>query len=262
MLFLPRWRSRERERADALEQEVTALQAALEKCRSVAGQCAKMPRGLKAATFAAILALGFVLGVYREPIMQSVTGLAMAVGISAPSRDADAAYAALDKGNYAAAMKLARPLAEEGDARARSLVGYVHYHGRGVKQNDAEALKWFRLAADQGDASAQLHLGNMYAQGQGVPQDQAKAGKWYRVAAEQGFAQAQYNLGLWYATGEGGEVDNVNAHMWFNLAAARFPSTDTRNRTLAVRNRDVMAGRMTADQLAEAQRLAREWQSK
>jgi uncharacterized protein len=262
MLFLPRWRSRDRERADALEQEVTALQAALAKCRSVAGQCANMPRGLKTATFAAILALGFVLGIYREPIMQSVTGLAMAVGVSAPTRDADAAYAAFDKGNFAAAMRLARPLADAGDARARSLVGYLYYHARGVKQDDVEALKWFRLAADQGDASAQLHLGNMHAQGQGVPQDQAAAGRWYRLAADQGYAQAQYNLGLWYATGEGGEADNVSAHMWFNLAAARFPSTDARNRNLAVRNRDVVAGRMTPEQLAEAQRQAREWQSR
>jgi uncharacterized protein len=262
MSLFPRWRSRERERAAALEQEVTALQSALAACRSMAGRCAALPRGVKTATFAAILALGFVLGVYREPILHSVTGLAMAVGVSAPTRDVDAAYAALEKGRYAAALKLARPLAEEGDARARSLVGYVYYHGRGVKQDDVEALKWFRLAAEQGDASAQLHLGNMYAQGQGVPQDQAKAGKWYRLAAEQGFAQAQYNLGLWYATGEGGEADNVSAHMWFNLAAARFPSTDMRNRSLAVRNRDVVAGRLTPEQLADAQRLARQWQSR
>jgi len=262
MPLLSLWRSRDRERADALEQEVTALQTALDKCRSVAGHCASLPRGVKAVSFGAILALGFVLGVYREPIMQSVTGMAMAVGISGPSRDADAAYAALDKGNYTRSMNLARPLAEAGDARARSLVGYLYYHGRGVKQDDAEALKWFRLAADEGDAQAQLHLGNMYAQGQAVPQDQAKAGKWYRLAAEQGYAQAQYNLGLWYATGAGGETDNVSAHMWFNLAAARFPSTDTRNRSLAVRNRDVVAGRMTAEQLAEAQRLARWWRPK
>jgi uncharacterized protein len=262
MSLLSLWRNRDRKRADALEQEVTALQAALARCRSVAGQCAGMPRGVKTAAFAAILALGFVLGVYREPIMRSFTGLAMAVGISGPSRDADAAYAAFDKGNFSTALKLARPLAEEGDARARSLIGYLYYHARGVKQDDGEALKWFRLAADQGDPSAQLHLGNMYAQGQGVPQDQAEAGKWYRLAADQGYAQAQYNLGLWYATGGGGEADNVSAHIWFNLAAARFPSTDARNRNLAVRNRDVVAGRMTPEQLAEAQRLAREWQSR
>jgi TPR repeat protein len=186
----------------------------------------------------------------------------MAVGTSASSRDPDAAYAAFEKGDFATALRRARPLAEEGDARARSLLGSIYYHGRGVKRDDAEALRWLRLAADQGDASAQLLLGNMYAQGQGVAQDQAEAGAWYRLAAEQGFAQAQYNLGLWYATGEGREPDYVRAHMWFNLAAARFPSTDTRNRNLAVRNREVVAARMTPEQLTEAQRLAREWDLK
>jgi hypothetical protein len=131
-----------------------------------------------------------------------------------------------------------------------------------VKQDDYQAANWFRRAAEQGEPAAQLHLGNMYAEGQGVPQDSREAAVWYRRSADQGFAQAQYNLGLWYANGEGGEQNNIAAHMWFNLAAARFPSTDTRNRDLAVRNRDVIAGRMTAAQLAEAQKLAREWQPK
>ena len=262
MPLFPRWRSRDRERAAALEQEVTALQAALAKCRSVAGRCADVPRGVMPVVLAAVLALGFVVGVYREPIIQSVAGLAMAVGISSPSGDVDAAYAALEKRNYDAALKLARPLADAGDARAQSLLGLIYYRGRGVKQNDDEAAKWFRLAAGQGDAAAQLNLGNMYAEGQGVPQDSAEAAKWYHRAAEQGYAQAQYNLGLWYANGEGGVQDNISAHMWFNLAAARFPSSDTRNRELAVRNRDVVAGRMTPEQVAEAQRLAREWRPK
>jgi hypothetical protein len=66
-----------------------------------------------------------------------------------------------------------------------------------------------------------------------------------------------------YARGEGGTPqDNVSAHMWFNLAAARFPASDTRNRDVAVRSRDVVAGKMTAEQIAEAQRRAREWKPK
>jgi len=123
-------------------------------------------------------------------------------------------------------------------------------------------VKWFRLAADQGDAPAQFNLGVMYAEGQGVPQDNAQAAEWYRLAADHNHAQAQYNLGLWYAQGEGGSQDYVSAHMWFNLAASRFPASDTRNRSLAVKNRDVMAGKMSSEQVAEAQKLAREWKPK
>jgi hypothetical protein len=53
--------------------------------------------------------------------------------------------------------------------------------------------------------------------------------------------------------------DYVAAHMWFNLAAAHFPASDVRNHELAVRNRGLVANKMTREQIAEAQNLAREW---
>ena len=137
------------------------------------------------------------------------------------------------KGDYPAALKLAQPLADDGDARAESIVAQIHYRGRGVPQSDTEAAKWFRRAADQGDAVAQFYLGVMYNEGRGVPQDYAEAAKWYKLAAEQGDALAQYNLGLSYARGEGVTPDPVTAHMWLNLASARFPAGDSRNRTAA-----------------------------
>ncbi|MFL6931702.1 MAG: tetratricopeptide repeat protein, partial [Xanthobacteraceae bacterium] len=97
--------------------------------------------------------------------------------------------------------------------------------------------------------------------GQGVPQDFAEGVKWFRLAADQGDPQAQYNLGLSYAKGELGEPDNVSAYMWFNLAAARFQGTDTR-RHAAISGRDVAASKMTQEQIAEAQKRAREWRQK
>ena len=63
---------------------------------------------------------------------------------------------------------------------------------------------------------------------------------------------ASYNLGIMYAKGEGVPQDYVLTHMWFNLSAAQGNDN-------AVTNRDIAAGLMTSDQLAEAQRLAREW---
>ena len=61
---------------------------------------------------------------------------------------------------------------------------------------------------------------------------------------------------MMYENGLGVPQDYVEAHMWYNLAAAQLSGED---RDLAVKNRDVVAGRMTADQIAEAQRRAREW---
>jgi TPR repeat protein len=122
-------------------------------------------------------------------------------------------------------------------------------------------VQWFRRAADQGNASAQFYLGVMSAEGHGLPQDYAKAASWYRLAAEHGDPQAQYNLGLSYAEGEGVSLDMVSAHVWLNLAAARFLASDVRIRS-ATRARDLVASKMTPEQLAEAQRRAREWQAK
>ena len=92
----------------------------------------------------------------------------------------------------------------------------------------------------------------MYQLSHGVPQDNEAAVSWYRKAAEQGLAEAQYNLGVMYANGDGVAQDYAAAHMWFNLAAAN------RNRN-AVKARDIVAAQLTPAQIAEAQKLAREW---
>jgi TPR repeat protein len=99
----------------------------------------------------------------------------------------------------------------------------------------------------------------MYKHGQGVPQDSAQAVTWYRRAAEQGLALAQLDLGLMYETGQGVSQDNIQAHKWLNQAAARASASEHQLRELAVAGRDRVAARMTAAQIAEAQRLAREW---
>lgn len=116
----------------------------------------------------------------------------------------------------------------------------------------AAALGNWRPLADQGDAFAQYNLGVMYATGRGVPQDYAEAVRWYRMAADQGLALAQFNLGTMYGNGLGVPQDYVQAHMWFNLSAAGGVDG-------AMKYRDSTARRLTPDQLAEAQKLAREW---
>ena len=124
----------------------------------------------------------------------------------------------------------------------------------------ATALREWRPLAEQGDALAQSVLGGMYEKGQGVPQDYAEAVRWYRKAANQGNALGQFNLGVMYGKGQGVPQDYVQAHMWSNLAASRFsPGTD---HAKAVKHRDIFAQLMTPAQIAEAQRLAREWKPK
>ena len=136
----------------------------------------------------------------------------------------------------------------------------MYANGHGVPQDYAEAVRWYREAANQGYAEAQYNLGVMYGKGEGVPQDHAEAVRWYRKAAAQGDADAQHNLGLMYFIGEGMLRDLTQAYMWYDLASSRFPPGAAHDH--AVRNRDFVAKHMTPAQIAEAQRLAREWKPK
>ena len=122
------------------------------------------------------------------------------------------------------------------------------------------AMRLWRPLADQGDADVQVILGVMYRDGQGVTQDYAEAVKWYRKAADQGNADAQNNLGVMYSNGHGVTQDFVEAHKWYNLSAAH--QIDAQKRDIASKNRDEVAAKMTAAQIAEAQKLAREWKPK
>jgi hypothetical protein len=256
-------RSRNHAREVELERRVNSLQVALNQCKGVARQWWGFRVRFTIGVAVVSLAIGFALGVYRHAISQAFIDTAAAVGIAGPRGDATAeADAAFKKGDYAKALKLARPLADAGDPRAQAIVGFAYYRGRGIIHDDAEAAKWLHRAADQGDAPARFTLGVMYGEGRGVPQDFTEAAHWYRLAAEQGDAQAEYNLGLAYARGEGVTQDVVEAHMWFNLAAARFPATDTRNRAAAVKNRDTVASEMSSEQLSEAQKRALTWKPK
>ncbi len=154
--------------------------------------------------------------------------------------------------NYAKALRLYRLAANQGDAFAQCNLGVMYASGQGVPQNYAEAAHWYRRAADQGFAMAQHNLGFMYVNGQGVPQNHVEAVKLYRLAADQGEPNGQAKLGFMYASGLGVPQDYILAHLWLNLAAAQGDQ-------LAAKNRDIVAPRMTPAQLAEAQKLAREW---
>lgn len=136
------------------------------------------------------------------------------------------AFAAHKRGDYATAVRILRPLAEQGDAAAQHNLGSFYAAGQGVPQDYAKAVKWWRKAAEQGFAGAQYILGFAYAKGQGVPQDYVEAVKWSRKAAEQGFALAQTNLGVAYSKGQGVPQDYAQAVRWFRKAAEQGDAAD------------------------------------
>ena len=73
------------------------------------------------------------------------------------------------------------------------------------------------------------------------------------AAAAQGEVTALFDLGVVYSTGSHGvNCDLVEAHKWFNLAA-------TKGHEEAAMCRADISDEMTAREIAEAQRRAREW---
>ncbi|MEO5348509.1 MAG: sel1 repeat family protein [Magnetococcus sp. YQC-3] len=145
-----------------------------------------------------------------------------------------------------------RKAAEQGRVVAQYNLGLMHTIGRGVARDYSEGVTWYRKAAEQGDADAQYALGSLYMGSVGVVRDDKESTKWLRKAARQGHARAQFDLGLLYSRGQG--QDYVSAHMWLNLAAANGIGD-------AVAKRNELAKKMTPEKIAEAQRLAREFNS-
>jgi hypothetical protein len=115
----------------------------------------------------------------RAILRTLLVGLMLTAGGSivraGPLEDATAAG---QKGDYATALWLLRPLAAQGSAQAQYKLGLMYYSGEGVTRDLAEAAKLFRRAADEGDEVAQSILGQMYSKGQGVQQNYVLAYMW------------------------------------------------------------------------------------
>ncbi len=188
---------------------------------------------------------------------------------------------AYEQRDYATALQEFKPLAEQGHADAQSALGSMYYHGQGVAQDYAEAAKWFRKAAKQYFVAAQISLGLMYEDGQGLPQDYREAVKWYRRAATWVNTRAQLSLKAIHLERTSSPTDAqqsyfdqlrdnlgirswrsylVEAYKWFEIIAPVLPSG--RERDMIDKTRDDIAEEMTPAQIAEAQRLAREWMEK
>ena len=188
----------------------------------------------------------------------------------------------------ATAVKWYRKAAEQGHANAQTLLGMCLFDGDGVAKDQVEAVKWLRKGAEQGNFGAQTklayaydsglsvpkdsakavellrkavahdfwvaeyNLGCHYRDGEGVAKDEVEAVKWFRKAAEQNCANAQYDLGISYVKGNGVPKDEVEAYKWWLLAAAQ--GVENAKKNMAVSER-----RLTREQIAEGQKLARDF---
>ena len=111
--------------------------------------------------------------------------------------------------------------AENGNAYAALLVGYMYDFGDGVRNNPEKALKYYSVAAEQNDSNALLNLGNMFYAGRGVEVDVSKAMVYYEKAALLGSGVAASNLGEAYTLSDNPKRSTTEAERWINKAEER-----------------------------------------
>ncbi len=195
----------------------------------------------------------------------------------------DDAMLAFENRDYATALNIVLPMAQNNDIDAMTLLGRIYDEGY---NQEKEAFSWFKRAAKLGNAQAQVELAELYDAGEGVTQDTEQAVIWYEKAAEQGHeeallalglhyledledtataieyfekaveqgnATAQYRLGLLYLGDAGVPTNNLKAWVYFSLAADKV--------TEAAQARDVLELEMSNVQLKQANLALKQWQS-
>ena len=130
--------------------------------------------------------------------------------------------------------------------------GYEAFTSRDYKTT----LTWWHKAAEMDHARAQNGLGVLYRDGDAGEPDNKRAAYWFRRSAENGYAFAMYSLAILYRDGDGVVQNDVEAHMWFELASTI--NYDPK----AKFQRGLVARRMNAEQVADAERRAQLWINK
>lgn len=144
--------------------------------------------------------------------------------------------------------------ANAGDASARNTLERWETQQE-LSRNRTRSLAEWQATADGGDVKSQLELAERYRYGREVQKDLGQAIRWYVRAAVAGDDYAPYALGNIYADGETGVVNPSHAYKWYSIAA-RVSSDDSEE--LDQRKRE-LTDIMSPDDVAEAERLAREW---
>jgi TPR repeat protein len=145
------------------------------------------------------------------------------------------------------AIKLVQSLADDGDPRAQVQMAHIlcNYMRPKQKRRCADAATWYEKAATSGNAEAMCNLGIMLIkEGEEIPPDVERGISLMRSATEQW--KCLVALGIQYQNGKVVPQDFTLAHMYFNLASDEH-------------FREKVADKMSRDQIAEAQRMARDW---
>src|SRR5215208_659367 len=143
--------------------------------------------------------------------------LLLASPTAIPAQSVKAGIEAWQRADYAGAVTIWRPLAEEGDPDAAFNLGQAYRLGRGVPTNLAAATTWFERAAEKGHVDAQTTLGLLLFQNG----DQGAGLRWLKNAAEKGEPRALLVYGTALVNGDGVTQDPVLGYAYVSRAAAQ-----------------------------------------
>jgi TPR repeat protein len=113
--------------------------------------------------------------------------------------------------------------AKNGNAEAIALLASTNYK-EGVWSNEPDSKKSLSMtlkAANMGSAEAQRSLACAYAHGDVLPQDDVRTMYWDEKAAKQGLAESQNDLALMLLQGMGGVVEKEKAIYWYKQSASK-----------------------------------------
>lgn len=154
---------------------------------------------------------------FGRHLLVAAAAATMVLGAAPAGADVKAGVDAWQGGNYPAAVRAWRPLADQGDADAQFNIGQAYKLGRGVPVDLKAAQGWYQKAAQQGHSQAQANLGLILFQNG----NRAGAMPWLRKAADAGDPRAQYVLGTAHFNGDLIARDWVRAYALMNRSAAQ-----------------------------------------
>jgi len=234
----------------------------------------------------------------RWVLLAALAGHAATTWPLAAHAESNAPYALADalmpyaQRDYARALELLAPLAEQGNAVAQLKLGIIFSRGKVNSPDHLAALRWFTKAAENGQVEAQFELGRIYRDGLGtrvdgelavywleraaenntphainalgelylghrdIPHDFAIARSWFLRGAQIGNSASMYNLGVLYARGQGVVRDDIEAFKWLELAADMGIGED---RDKALRARSLLAERLTPVEVSWAEGRVEDW---
>ena len=147
----------------------------------------------------------------------------MAGQVAKPGTSLAAGIKAAHAGQFADAITILRPHAEEGRAKAHYALGLIYSkaRGAGLPARPDQAHHHFQQAASTGHIGAIFELAFQYERGIGAAADMNKALQLYRIAAHHNHLNAQFNLAVILSRGGTVKPDLREAYFWALAAQHR-----------------------------------------